>query len=317
MLYYSNSEHHTSNLLIQIQHLTKSFGNFTAVNDLSFSVKEGDVHGFLGQNGAGKSTTIRMILSLIRPSSGTIRIMDKDLSEQRNQILREVGAVVEKPDLYKYLSAYENMRIFSLLSGIHLTRAEIMYKLGVVGLEQRAGDKVKVYSQGMKQRLGIAVAMVHDPKLIILDEPTNGLDPQGIADIRNLIIQLSKELKKTVLVSSHLLSEVELIADSMLIIHKGKKIVEGSVSELLDPALVQVEINTLNNLMAKAILAESQWEHQIQKTDASKIILELRKQEIADLSAWLIGKGVGLTALHTSNRLENYFLSLTSEHAAN
>lgn len=285
------------------------------MNDLSFSVKEGDVHGFLGQNGAGKSTTIRMILSLIRPTSGTINIFGKNLSTDRNFILSQIGAVVEKPDLYNYLSAFENMRIFSLLSGVKLSKAEIMYKLGVVGLEKRASDKVKVYSQGMKQRLGIAVAMVHDPKLIILDEPTNGLDPQGIADMRNLIIQLSKEMHKTVLVSSHLLSEVELIADSMLIIHKGRKIVEGAVAELLNPGLVQVEINTTDNLQALTFLAESQWGGNVQKSETSKIILELKKAEIADLSAWMIDKGIGLTGLHASNRLENYFLSLTSEHA--
>ena len=303
--------------MIQIQHLSKSFGSFTAVNDLSFSVKEGEVYGFLGQNGAGKSTTIRMMLSLIRPSAGTIKIFDKDLSIDRNNILRHVGAVVEKPDLYNYLSAYENMRIFSLMSGVKLTRSEILYKLAVVGLEQRAGDKVKVYSQGMKQRLGIAVAMVHDPKLIILDEPTNGLDPQGIADMRNLIIELSKEMHKTVLVSSHLLSEVELIADSMLIIHKGKKIVEGSVSALLDPAMVQVEIHTTDNSKTAAILSNSRWGSYLQKSDASKIILEVKKEEIASLSKWIIDQGIGLTGLHSSNRLENYFLSLTSAHADN
>ena len=303
--------------MIQIQHLSKSFGSFTAVNDLSFSVKEGEVYGFLGQNGAGKSTTIRMMLSLIRPSAGTIKIFDKDLSIDRNNILRHVGAVVEKPDLYNYLSAYENMRIFSLMSGVKLTRSEILYKLAVVGLEQRAGDKVKVYSQGMKQRLGIAVAMVHDPKLIILDEPTNGLDPQGIADMRNLIIELSKEMHKTVLVSSHLLSEVELIADSMLIIHKGKKIVEGSVSALLDPAMVQVEIHTTDNSKTAAILSNSRCGSYLQKSDASQIILEVKKEEIASLSKWIIDQGIGLTGLHSSNRLENYFLSLTSAHADN
>ena len=179
--------------LLRVNHLHKSFGSFYAVNDLSFSVNKGDIFGFLGQNGAGKSTTIRMILTLIAPTSGHIEIFGKNLSEKRKEVLSQVGAVIERPDLYKYLSAYENLQLFARMSALKLSKHELMQQLDLVGLADRCDSKVKTFSQGMKQRLGIAVALVHNPEFIILDEPTNGLDPQGIADIRNLILKLSHE----------------------------------------------------------------------------------------------------------------------------
>ena len=191
--------------IVKVSGLTKSFKHNTAVNDLSFSVNEGDVYGFLGQNGAGKSTTIRMLVTLIAPTAGEIEIFGMPLNKNRIEILRQIGAVIEKPDVYKYLSAFENLSLFARLSGVSLPDAKLMDQLDKVGLAHRAKDTVKTFSQGMKQRLGIAIALVHDPRLIILDEPTNGLDPQGIADIRNLILLLSRDLQKTVIVSSHLL----------------------------------------------------------------------------------------------------------------
>lgn len=302
-------------MLLEIYHLTKSFGSFTAVDDLSFSVNEGEVYGFLGQNGAGKSTTIRMILSLIKPTAGSISVFGLNIEKNREKILQKTGAVVEKPDLYKYLTAYENMKLFSKLSGVNLGRQELMRQLAVVGLEKRANDKVGVYSQGMKQRLGIAVALVHDPSLIILDEPTNGLDPQGIADIRNLILRLSKDQKKTLLVSSHLLSEIEQIADSMVIIDKGKKIVEGRVSELLNPGKVRMEIITLNNMGAKQLIASSAWAEGLKISSDEKILVEINKSAVPSLTRFLVENGVELVSLRSANTLEVYFLSLTSEHA--
>ncbi|MBL7752221.1 MAG: ATP-binding cassette domain-containing protein [Chitinophagaceae bacterium] len=221
--------------IIRVQHLSKQFDEIKAVDDLSFTVKQGCVHGFLGQNGAGKSTTIRMLLTLIRPTEGEIEIFGLPLSRNRRQILRRIGAVIEKPDLYKYLSAYDNIRLFARLSGIKPERSRLMDQLDRVGLSARAQSKVHTFSQGMKQRLGLAIALVHNPDLVILDEPVNGLDPQGIADIRNLILHLSRDEGKTIFVSSHLLSEMEMIADDMLIIDKGRKVVEGPVQELLTP----------------------------------------------------------------------------------
>ena len=182
--------------IISVDHLSKKFNNILAVDGLSFTVNAGDVYGFLGQNGAGKSTTIRMLLTLIRPTEGEISIFGKNLNTHRGEILSRVGAVIEKPDLYKYLSAYENLSLFARMSGKRISKKQLTDQLEMVGLGDRACDKVKTFSQGMKQRLGIAVALVHDPRLIILDEPTNGLDPQGIADMRNLILHLSGNLRQ-------------------------------------------------------------------------------------------------------------------------
>lgn len=231
--------------MIEVKDLSKQFSGFLAVDGLSFTVNQGDVYGFLGQNGAGKSTTIRMLLSLIRPDAGTIRIMGYDLDTHRTEIMRNIGAVIERPDLYTYLTAEENLRMFARWSGVKPETKRIREKLELVGLAERARSKVKTFSQGMKQRLGIAVALVHDPGLIILDEPTNGLDPQGIADIRNLIISLSRDHGKTLLVSSHLLSEMEQMATRMIIIDRGRKVVEGEINELLDPASSNHSVRSL------------------------------------------------------------------------
>ena len=236
--------------IIEVNHLCKSFNRLNAVNNLSFTVNQGDIFGFLGENGAGKSTTIRMLLTLIQPTSGNIQLFGEPLQQNRKSILQRVGAVIEKPDLYKYLSAFENLNLFAKMSGLKLSTNTLMEQLDLVGLADRSNSKVKTFSQGMKQRLGIAVALVHNPPLIVLDEPTNGLDPQGIVDIRNLIIQLSKERGKTILVSSHLLSEIEIIANRLLIIHKGEKVVEGPVKILLDPAETIVKIETSDNYLA-------------------------------------------------------------------
>lgn len=297
--------------IVSVQHLQKNFNDLKAVNDLSFTVNRGDVYGFLGENGAGKSTTIRMMLTLIKPSAGSINIFGHTLPEHRNEILRQVGAVIERPDLYKYLSAYDNLALFARLSGVAVSRKLLMDQLDMVGLADRSASKVKTYSQGMKQRLGIAVALVHDPKLIILDEPTNGLDPQGIADMRNLILKLSNERNKTLIVSSHLLSEIEQIANRMIIIHKGKKVTEGEVKVLLDPAHTIVELQTTDDKTAAMMLHGSTWKENILISD-NIIRLEMHKTAVPLLVAWLAEQGVGILAIKPRNSLEDYFLSLTN-----
>jgi ABC-type multidrug transport system ATPase subunit len=296
--------------IIRVSHLSKQFKDTKAVDDLSFTVNKGDVYGFLGQNGAGKSTTIRMLLSLIAPTEGDITIFDKKLSTHRSAILRQVGAVIEKPDLYKYLSAYDNLSIFAKMSGIKASRELLMQQLEMVGLADRAKGKVETFSQGMKQRLGIAVALVHNPELIILDEPTNGLDPQGIADIRNLILRLSREMGKTILISSHLLSEIELIANRMIILHKGKKMVEGKVSELLDPAHSMIQLETTNDQLAKEKLLQSKWADTLQ--EGKSIRLLMNKQAVPQLISDLVALDVSILSVNSSHSLENYFLSLTT-----
>ena len=298
--------------IINVSNLSKQFKEIAAVDDLSFTVNEGDVYGFLGQNGAGKSTTIRMLLTLVKPTAGNINIFNKQLSAHRTEILKEVGAIIEKPDLYKYLSAFDNLAIFAKMSGIKPYRALLLQQLKMVGLEERAFSKVKTFSQGMKQRLGIAVALVHNPRLIILDEPTNGLDPQGIADMRNLILKLSREMGKTILVSSHLLSEIELIANRMLIIHKGKKMVEGDVATLLDPSKSLVRIETVNNEEAKEKMQQSKWNSFLQ-TDSKDLQLKMNKEEIPVLINDLVNMQVKILSINPTHSLEDYFLSLTTQ----
>jgi ABC-type multidrug transport system ATPase subunit len=197
------------------------------------------------------------------------------------------------------------------MSGIKVTRQAIMDQLEMVGLADRYKSKAKTFSQGMKQRLGIAIALVHQPKLIILDEPTNGLDPQGIADMRNLILRLSKEMGKTVIVSSHLLSEIEVIANRMIIINKGKKIVEGDVATLLDPANTLVEIDTTNNVEALAKLQNSQW---ITFLEDSKKSLRFRmdRKDVPEIISNLSQMNVDILSVTPRHSLEDYFLSLTN-----
>jgi ABC-2 type transport system ATP-binding protein len=301
--------------VINVSNLNKQFKEVFAVNNLSFSVNEADVYGFLGQNGAGKSTTIRMLLSLITPSSGDIEFFGMNLRTHRNEILRQVGAVIERPDLYKYLSAYENLQIFARMSGIKLNRCQLLQQLEIVGLHQRANSKVRTYSQGMKQRLGIAIALVHNPQLVILDEPTNGLDPQGIADMRNLILQLSRHLKKTVLVSSHLLTEIEQIATRLLIIDKGKKMVEGSAAELFDPAKTIVEAEIDNAVQVAHQLQQTNWGNCIKSSTNTVLSFQVHKNDIPMLTDVLIHNGAKLRRLQPQTSLEAYFLSLTGTNA--
>lgn len=298
--------------LIQVSNLSKDFREVKAVDDLSFSVTEGEIYGFLGQNGAGKSTTIRMLLTLIRPTAGSISIFNMDIRKHRYEILRQVGAIIERPDLYKYLTALENLRIFAAMSGVKLPEKKLMDQLDMVGLSARAHSKVKTYSQGMKQRLGIATALVHDPQLIILDEPTNGLDPQGIADVRNLILQLSRERNKTMLISSHLLSEMELIADSMLIIDKGKKLVEGEVNKLFDPALTLVELNTTDDPGTREKIMRSPIREFLQDNQTEGLYLKLHREQVPGIVRMLVEMDVNVISLHSRHSLEDYFLSLTS-----
>lgn len=299
--------------IIEVKNLTKDFGELRAVDDLSFTVSKGEVYGFLGQNGAGKSTTIRMLLTLIKPTAGKIRIFGMDLAKHRKEILSQVGAIVERPDLYKYLNAKENVRIFGRLSGVKVSEKRINEQLEMVGLLQRATSKTKTYSQGMKQRLGLACALVHDPQLLILDEPTNGLDPQGIADMRNMIIHLSRDQGKTLLVSSHLLTEMELVADSMLIIHKGRKIVEGKVNDLLNPSQQVVELITSQQEKALHYLRNSDWLRSLQSWSGDVIRLAFEKERIPELNRQLVQEGIDVMSLRPLHSLEEYFLSQTKE----
>ena len=298
--------------VIEIHGLTKRFKDILAVNELELTVNKGDVFGFLGPNGAGKSTTIRMILSLISPSSGTIKIFGKSLTEHRREILSNVGAIVEKPDFYQYLPAIKNLEILAKISGKEVTQKRILELLELVGLKDRAKSKVKTYSHGMKQRLGIAQALLHNPELIVLDEPTTGLDPQGMKEIRELIIRLSKDENKTIFLSSHILSEIELVANRMIIINKGSKIVEGEVGKLLNSSTLKVTVEVENAEAAIKILENTIWYKNIESISENKFELSVEQKTIPELNKYLVENGVLVNALIPVRSLEDYFLSITS-----
>ena len=294
--------------IIKVRNLSKKFGAFEAVKNVSFTVHKGDVFGFLGPNGAGKSTTIRCLLSLISPDNGNIELFDKSLQRNRSEILANIGSIIEKPDFYKYLSAQKNLEIFARISGADVSKKEIQEMLDFVGLGDRAKHKVKGFSHGMKQRLGIAQTLLHKPELIILDEPTTGLDPQGIIEIRNLILRLKNEQNKTILLSSHQLSEIELIANRMVIINQGRSIVEGSVDELLnsEETMVRIEVDSVDSALE---LVRSRFNPaEITRTSAKELEVLISKNRIPDLTKELVLAGFTIHAVEPKRKLEDYFI---------
>ena len=292
--------------------MVKDYGSFKAVDHLSLDVYQGDVFGFLGPNGAGKSTTIRMLLTLIKPTAGKINLFGKNLHQHRNNILRNIGCIVEKPDFYNYLSGIKNLQLFAQLSGVDASTKRIEELLELVGLKGRGGDKVKAYSHGMKQRLGLAQTLIHHPSLIILDEPTTGLDPKGIIDIRNLLNYLSKDKGITIFLSSHILSEIELIATRMAIINKGKTIVQGSVKELLNTEEMVVVFNVDDVQRAIAIAKQECFEIVSTAEDAKTFSVHLSKEQIPVLNRKLIENTIAVYSMEGKRKLEDYFLRLVS-----
>lgn len=301
--------------IIEVNSLTKVFKELKAVNSLNLNVYKGDVFGFLGPNGAGKSTTIRMLLSLIKPTEGTIKLFGKSLKENRIDILKSVGAIVEKPDFYGYLSAYKNLEILGRLSGKEISKNRIMEVLELVGLSKRYKSKVKTFSHGMKQRLGIGQALLHDPELIILDEPTTGLDPQGMKEIRDLILLLSRDQKKTIFLSSHILYEVELVANRMIIINKGTTKVEGEVKDLINAKKLKVTFEVDDEEKTKQLVAHSGWGSKLETNAKCVFIFSLENDEIAGLNKYLVENGIAVNAVIPTRSLEDYFLKITDEAA--
>ena len=296
--------------IIELNKISKSFGAFNAVNELSLEVFKGDVFGFLGPNGAGKSTTMRMILSLIKPSSGSIKIFGLELNSHRNEIMRRIGCIIEKPDFYLYMSAEKNLQLFSKLSDVDVSKNKIHEVLELVGLKGREKDKVKTYSHGMKQRLGIAQTLVHNPELIILDEPTTGLDPQGIIDIREMILRLKNEMNKTIVLSSHILSEIELVANRMVIINTGKQVVQGEVKELLSSQDLILSVEVEDGKVALQKLNGYKKE-KFSSQENNTLKFSLSKNEIPELVNELSKTGIKIYGITYRRALEEYFLKLT------
>ena len=295
-------------ILLQTRQLSKRFGKRLAVSELNMQVNRGDIYGFLGPNGAGKSTTIRMVLSLIAPSSGTVTLFGTDVSQDRS-VLAKVGGLVERPDFYLYLSARKNLEIVSALYG-KVDGKRIDEVLEIVGLADRAGDRVKAYSHGMKQRLGIAQALLPHPEFLILDEPTNGLDPQGMKEVRELILRLNRDDGMTILLSSHLLHEIEQVATRMCILHQGQLVVEGDVRELLGRESITVRISAEPLSGALELLSAMAWVHGAQVID-DHILCTIAEPDLAKSNEALIKAGVAVSAFAPRRSLEDYFLNIT------
>ena len=297
--------------ILQISNLQKSFKKFKALNGVSLSVNEGEIFGFLGCNGAGKSTTIRCLLTLIKPDSGEILFKGKNINECRNVFLSSIGCIVERPDFYKNLSLETNLKLSAILYNKNPSKKEIYDSLELVGLKGKEKVKFKACSQGMKQRLGIAAALIHDPEIIILDEPSNGLDPRGMIELRQLILRMKNEMKKTIIISSHILSEVELIVDSLIIIDKGINVIQGSAQELLHGSDVMVNIESTETEKLVEKIKNSPYKAHIESVLENRIIMKSTMKDVAQLHKDLILMDEPIQNFYTRKKLEDLFLKLT------
>ena len=300
-----------STLAIATASLTRRFGDNLAVDDLDLIVPRGCVYGFLGPNGAGKTTTIRMLLGLIRPTAGGVMLFGQSLRRYRQQLLRRVGALVESPSLYRHLTGRENLEVSRRLLGIdstHIDRA-----LEIVDLKEVANRLVSHYSMGMCQRLGIALALLNEPEMLILDEPTNGLDPAGIHEMRALICHLASEKGITVFLSSHLLSEVEQVATHIGILQKGRLLFQGTLEDLNAHVQLQVVLDVGEPELAGRVLVESGWTLR-SNGNRRLVVAANRRSDAALVNAQLVRAGVNVyeLALEKPN-LEDIFLTLTEE----
>ena len=292
--------------ILDINNLCKNFGDFTAVNDISLHVNKGDIYGFLGPNGAGKSTTLRMVLGLIKPSNGEILINGENISGSKRKYLNSIGALIEKPDFYKNLSAFDNLKILYKMSRLKNIN-KIKDVLNEVDLWDKRNQKVGGFSQGMKQRLGIAQTLIHNPSLIILDEPSNGLDPQGQADMRSLILKINKEMGITVIISSHILSEIEKISNRMVVINNGQKIVEGNVEELMQNELLKVSFKSSDLKLISSFLTNKKIQYE-NKNDC--IIAQINQENIPQILKQMVESNISIFEAKQMRTLEELFLGL-------
>jgi lantibiotic transport system ATP-binding protein len=297
---------------IDTHQLTRRFGQRETVKQINLKVPKREVYGFLGPNGAGKTTTIRMLLGLIRSSSGEIRILGKDLKKNRMDILKDVGSLVESPSYYAHLSGYNNLKIIALIHGIQDSR--IQEVLEWVRLNHAAHQSVRSYSLGMKQRLGIAMALITNPKLLILDEPTNGLDPSGIQEIRELITRLPRDFDITVLLSSHLLSEIEQVATWVGIINQGEMIFQGPLQELTDRSKPYVWIEMDRPVEAAAALNDHGWDAEPEITTGQIRTSMITRPQSAELIRFLVNRQYDVYRVTEKKKtLEEIFLELTGQ----
>lgn len=296
--------------VIKTTNLTKIYGNQKSVDNLNITVNQGDIYGFIGRNGAGKTTTIRMLLGLIKPTSGKIEIFGEDFSKNQKEILKRIGSIVEVPGFYENLTARENLLINAKIIGVHKKNA-IEEALEIVGLQHETKKLVGKYSLGMKQRLGIARALLHYPELLILDEPTNGLDPIGIKEMRKLIKSLAQERNITILISSHILAEVEQLVDHMGIIHEGKLLEEISLNALRKTNRKYLEFQ-VNDDNKAAMLLEKQFQifdYEVHDEENIRVYSHFGQQ--GQINKMFVQNDIEvLKIIMSEDRLEDYFTKL-------
>ena len=300
--------------IIETHDLCKQYGNALRVAHLDLDVPEGSVYGFLGPNGAGKSTTLKMILGLVRPTAGDIRVLGKKMDGgNRLAVLRQVGSLIESPSYYGHLTGEENLRIVQTLRGV--PEKNIREVLQIVRLDGQRGKKLAHYSLGMKQRLGLAAALLGYPKLLILDEPTNGLDPAGIQEMRELICSLPERFGMTVVVSSHLLSEIDQMADHVAIIREGELVFQDTLEALHGRSRHHLALRTTNNAVARAVLQEKSVP--CQEEEGYLILPILSDEMAAQLTRLLAERHLGVIRLEERQKsLEDIFLELTGKAAS-
>ncbi|SHE10645.1 ABC transporter ATP-binding protein [Chlamydia abortus] len=296
--------------VIKTIRLTKAYGDQIAIDNLQMNVNQGQIYGFLGQNGAGKTTTIRMLLGLIKPTQGQIEIFGENLLEKQRDILKRIGSIVEFSGFYENLTARENLLIHAKLKGVHKKNA-VEEALEIAGLQAETKKRVGQFSLGMKQRLGIARAILHHPELLILDEPTNGLDPIGIKEIRRLIQSLAEERKITILISSHILTEVEQLADHIGIIHQGKLLEEISFNELRKRNRKYLEFQVSDESKAAMLMEKHFAIFDYEVHDEGNIRVYSHIGEQSKLNKLFVEHGIDVFKITTSeDRLEDYFIKL-------
>lgn len=297
--------------ILTTYNLTKKFKNFCAVKDLNMHIKRGDIYGFLGQNGAGKTTTIRMVMGLVKPTSGEIELFSEKASNKNKKVLQRIGSMIEYPGFYPNLTAGENLEIHRRMMGVQ-GKACIDESLKVVGIYDVKNKKVKEFSLGMKQRLGIARALLHHPEFLILDEPTNGLDPIGIKEIKELIIDLCEKQGITFLISSHILSEVQQMATKIGIIHKGKLLEEISYDELQRRNRHYINIKVDNDKKASFVLEEKLGIKDYVIWEKNNLRVYERLQEVSNINKALVSNDLLVDEICLKvDSLEDYFIKLT------
>ncbi|MBS8264340.1 ABC transporter ATP-binding protein [Mesobacillus boroniphilus] len=305
-----------SQFALEVNALTKTIGKKTIVDDVSFQVERGEIFGLLGPNGAGKTTIIRMIVSLINRTGGTVLINGHDLDDSFTEAMNELGAIVENPEFYKYLSGYKNLRHYARMALSEITEDRINEVTELVGLDTAIHDKVRTYSLGMRQRLGVAQAILHKPSILILDEPTNGLDPQGIREFRDYLRLLASQ-GTSVLVSSHLLSEMQLMCDRFAIIEKGKLIHISSMhdNETSEEKKVKtIEVEVSNPALASKLLTEYMADVKVTSSKGSRLTLSTRKEQIPMINKLFVENDIDVyEILNVKATLEDRFLEITNK----